>query len=110
MVMSSKWAQALSSWYMVGPEPMSMRVRPDTSPGQGKEESWCQACPGSPLPQSLPPLPASPSLSLTVPSSSVRVSLSGKSVSSGVKTGSNLTSTGLPWEKELNSDIQVLHL
>lgn len=36
MVMSSKWAQALSSWYMVGPEPMSMRVRPDTSPGPGR--------------------------------------------------------------------------
>lgn len=56
MVMSSKWAQALSSWYMVGPEPMSMRVRPDTSPGPGRGRgSQCQACLNGPLPQLLLP-------------------------------------------------------
>lgn len=49
MVMSSKWAQALSSWYMVGPDPMSMRVRPNTSPGwgRGRGSRW-QSCPGGP--------------------------------------------------------------
>ena len=54
MVMSSKWAQALSSWYIVGPEPTSMRLQPDTSPGWAEEAS-----PGA--------RPAAPSLSHCLP-------------------------------------------
>lgn len=83
MVMSSKWAQALSSWYIVGPEPMSMRVRPDTSPGWAEEVG-----PGA--------RPAAPRLShclpfLLLPCFSLFLllvlseSLSGKTISSGVR-------------------------
>lgn len=59
MVMSSKWAQALSSWYMVGPEPMSIRTRPDTSPGGAEEEITGGSCLGHPA----PPTPTLPSTS-----------------------------------------------
>lgn len=57
MVMSSKWAQALSSWYMVGPEPISMRTRPDTSPDGAEvgDNGWL-------LPQLPLPLVLSPAL------------------------------------------------